>query len=438
MATNLVEKLVEFHGVWLVGHNINDQLLSKIGNECVGKPAMSCKLTLTTSGLSLDKVPIDEKKKRKTHEVSFSQLREICFSSHQPRCLIVIYKDEKAALSIMACTCSEGDVQAIVRTYQEQKKRIQSNRPASVLRTGSLKLNTPTHSATPGSYARTFSFSSSTRPYQNGYSPKNNIEGSRRHFSDGSDVIDGDVFTAPQEAQVVREPAAGHGSSTAFNVGVQTAINDADWDNESNISSSSSLQTLRDDIHSLSEEMHAIKFLLEKTTGISAEEYYRRRDVPGSRPTVTFQHPPTVHPHHNSQPPHHDHDASGAVGYSEVPAASANGKADDDYDLRSISAQTEKKGAGLRYTKKPIPASTSNAYKERVAALRTKSVENGNGSVPSPEATQPAVYNNGFRPRSSSASRTVVSRPIHEVYGARVQQGGSQRKKVVFLAAPHR
>lgn len=221
MATVLVEKLVEFHGVWLVGHNLNDQLLSKITSECVGKPAMSCKLTLTTFCLSLDKVPIDEKKKRKTHEVTFSQLRDICSSSHQPRCLLVIYQNEKAALSIMACTCSEGDVQAVVRSYQEQRKRIQSNRPASVLRTGSLKSNSSNHSVSSGSYARTFSFSSNTRPHQNGYSPMNNLEGSNRHFSDGSDIIDGDVFTALHEPQVVREPATGQGSSEAFNVGIQ-------------------------------------------------------------------------------------------------------------------------------------------------------------------------------------------------------------------------
>lgn len=67
-----------------------------------------------------------------------------------------------------------------------------------------------------------------------------------------------------------------------FSLRFQTFQVDNDVDSAS-IMSETSMQTLKDDYNALNEEMKALKILLEKTTGISAEEYYRRGDLPQPR-----------------------------------------------------------------------------------------------------------------------------------------------------------
>ncbi|CAL1534407.1 unnamed protein product [Lymnaea stagnalis] len=463
----LADKDVLFRGIWGAGYQVSDRLVRSISSEFASKPSRPCKLILTTSGLTLERLPSDDGKTGKLNEIAFSALRDVTSSPYNPSCLLVVYVDAKSHFSVLVCSSDQpDDLGFIQRAFKKHKNWLLQNRPAQSPSQNSTLTQSRVNSHGRGQIAHVYRLNSNEmRPatiLTNGSIISQDRQGSGyRSFSDSSDVNDGDVFMTDEsmlhqgEVRVDREPVdlCKDGHPEAYHVGVQTLLTDRDSDTSSITSSSS----IRDDIHSLSEEMKAIKFLLEKATGISAEEYYRRRDVQGYRHAVAYQPGPKALRAVNFSGVSHENGASGAVN-DEVDHASSvltNGHShiSNDYDLRSISAQTDKSSSILqrsRYAKKPVSVSTSNAYKEKVAALRKRGGPSGaeNGSTSgfgsfsdgqtSPSPNSPKNFGH-MQPRSSdrsaSTSRTTVSKSIEEVYMNRPQRG-SLKKRVIFQAAP--
>lgn len=463
----LAEKSVLFRGIWVAGYQVSDRLVRAISNDFSSKPSSPCKLILTTSGLTLERLPTDDGKTGKLNEIAFTALRDVTSSPYNRSCLLVVYVDAKNQFSVLVCSSERHeDLDLINKSFKDHKNFRLQNRPAQTpSQTSTLRqtrINSFERDPIPNVYRINSAEIHQARAQANGSVVSQDKRGSGyRTYSDSSEVNDTEVFLTDDnrfhhgEVRVDREPVDSNkgGNPGAYNVGVQTHLTDMDSDTSSITSSS----TIRDDLHSLSEEMKAIKFLLEKATGISAEEYYMRRDFQGFRHAVAFQSEPRAMRSVNFSGVSRENGASGAVNDEADHASSVltNGHShlSDEYDLRSIGAQTDKGSSILqrsRYAKKPVSASTSNAYKEKVAALRKRGGPSGgeNGSTggsgffPDSQSQSPATSPKNIGPtpprsigRSASTSRTTVSKSIEEVYMNRPQRG-SLKKRAIFQPSP--
>uniref|UniRef100_A0A2C9KMR0 Uncharacterized protein n=1 Tax=Biomphalaria glabrata TaxID=6526 RepID=A0A2C9KMR0_BIOGL len=440
----LVDKNVNFRGVWCAGERVTEKRIKLIFSEYSSKPSRSCRFQLTSSGLHLELHPTaDGKKGGKMNEISFQNIRDIVYSQQDLSCLLVIYVDPNSTLSVLACSSEHPeDMMSIHKAFLKERYRRQQDGHANW--TLQQRVVVPNGSPLPHNNAL------GARLLQRSNLTSAAKGSSYRSYSE-SDAGDENVFLNEEgllvqrdEIKVDREPIDlnNDGLPEAYHVGIQTIQVDNDVDSAS-IMSETSMQTLKDDYNALNEEMKALKILLEKTTGISAEEYYRRGDLPQPRNRKSVAFEENSHGHRNPSLPQ-ENGASGAI-VDESSTSHGLLAGADDYDRRSISVQTNKSQIALknRYAKNPVSPSVSNAYKEKVAALKKRGgasgSESGTGLTTDGQSLTPAT-----RPlvvkiphgkpllRTMSTGRTTVNRPIEEVYHHR---SGSQKRRIV-IASP--
>lgn len=234
-------------------------------------------------------------------------------------------------------------------------------------------------------------------------------------------------------------------------VGVQAALSDCDSDVESS-ASTMTLQALREELHSLSQEVRDIRDLLQRTGGISTEEYFRRNPGPGSDKYVAV-----LPSGHVSEPPK-GQISEKKVNFAETVRSSPQGVVmvqggqdqdhDLDFDIRSIGMQTEVgPGGGSRYAKRPRNFSPHDHAKIPASYRHPRSSSSTSSGPFSPTAPvspySPSVFSNGgtdfsfnvtkrppphshhelrFRsaslPRGAGLPSSAVVRPIEMVYHA--------------------
>lgn len=435
----LAEKLIQFRGIWLAKYMVKDSLIRAISQDYSSKPARPAMFVLSPSGVTLNVLPTVDGKPGRTVKVSFESLRDITSNRYAPRCLLVVCLDNKNMFSIMVCSAEhESDCRELAAAYTDYRKLLMLNRSHRerqlqqqqhlgvhnwTLRPGAGGSRRQVENEE-GHYSRISSSNynhnhNSNRRGTNSSEIYETLDGmGERLLSDSS--VEGEVFVVPEviihhaEEDLEREVAMA--GSDSYNVGVQTEgelYSDTD-----SIISSTSIRSLREDLQSLSEEMRAIKFLLETSTGISAEEYFRKHELEG-RSTPAAIRGEVKELEGGVKVKSLGNDKNDAAGVSSDSGSFQvhfqNGtseieEGDADYDLRSVGAQTETGGrsstliGGQRYAKRTsaLSSSSSNAYRDRQAAADRK--RGGAGS-----------YHNGGQPRLSSSSSS----------GAGVYAGGS-------------
>ncbi|KAH9502436.1 hypothetical protein Btru_075679 [Bulinus truncatus] len=427
-----METLVQFHGVWCAGDRVSEKLLKSVIADYSSKPFRSCKFFLSTSGLSLELLPTEDGRKGgKLNDIDFKDIKDIIYGQQNAPWLLVIYLDSKRTLSIIACSCqTPEDVLSIHKAYLSIKYSKQQNWQFRLAQQqhGVVNGGAVPNQALRAQLAQRSSLTSAR--HGSSYTSYNDSEVGNGHSINNRDsfLIRQNEFTVGREHIEVNSD----GHPTARHIGVQTLSTDKDHDTAS-IASECSAQNVRDDIQSLSEEMKDIK-LSEQLTGISAEEYHRQGDLSHTknRKTVAFHPTPAVINNHNSltQDSH------------RVQETNRKTHGPDDYDRRSVGAQTER---NRRYAKNPLTPTISSANKDRVAAMRRRGgSESGStltfeGQMSNIGDTSSPMGNAGVRPysgkplmRSLSTGRTTVVRPIEQVYHTRT---GSQKKRTIVVTS---
>ncbi|BFZ04494.1 hypothetical protein BsWGS_07533 [Bradybaena similaris] len=452
----LAKKNIYFHGIWKAGYRVSDKLVKSIANEIGSKPSRLCTLHLTTAGLTLEVPPTNDGKTRKTDHVAFSSLRDISVNMYQRSCLLIIYVDSSNTFSIMTCSHQdERELEDIANAFRRQKnallKSVHPETQSPAAANWTLRQNQASPERNTGFERENYLRSSVSNGV--GHTVVNNEALSKErhavhnrnstHFNTQSIAMndynnDDDVFSVSgpvvvhEPEHLTRIPVEGghHGHSSAFNVEVQTAAYEEDFDVESITSAVSQMSSIKSDAQGAFDDASLSPTL--KYSEISSDQYFNLEHSQGNRLLAEIHPIPrtTTEARHNRRSStgddedwaHEEHAQDGDTHHVVMNGINPGAQT---YHLRSQGTQTINSGKiGRRYAKKQMSRTSSNSYKEKVDALRKRSSSTGPkspnsaasssaGRVPQP-ATRTSV-GPGARQSRSSVADSNVSQSSHPV-----------------------
>ncbi|XP_025092866.1 uncharacterized protein LOC112563250 [Pomacea canaliculata] len=252
--------------------------------------------------------------------IPLTAIRDVTVNRYNPVCLMTFYVDQANRFSALVCECeNEKDAVELARVFRSfQRSKVGDEMPF-LKQPGSLNGQVTVPTLENG-------------PKANGHAGGTTIVSAKHEV-----VVEVEKEHLPQvEVEVNGRPCC--------SVGVQAALSDCDSDVESS-ASTMTLQALREELHSLSQEVRDIRDLLQRTGGISTEEYFRRNPGPGSDKYVAV-----LPSSHVSDPPK-GQISEKKVNFAETVRSSPQGVVmvqggqdqdhDLDFDIRSIGMQTE-------------------------------------------------------------------------------------------------
>lgn len=447
MARVLVEKQVLFSGIWRPRH-LDDEFLRTVSKEFAQKPSAQATWRLSTEGVIILVSQSATGKVGQTDLIPITSIKEVTVNRYNPLCLMTIYVDPNRRFNALVCKCqSEKDAAEIVHDYLYLRKsisgegyRIDLKQPQGINWTlknsqnGQRDVN-----------------ANVTTEVINGHGTGHHPSRQSSLRSQGRSVAPGvGVFAAGrpgervlvevEQEELEREPMRTEEGLQGFNVGVQAELDDHDSDIEST-ASDMSLQSLKDELYSLSTEVREIKKLLARSQGISTEEYFRReQDGPRSSQIVPVKRSVS-------------HDSDGhSSGEKRVNFASDS--EDMDFDIRSVGMQTDK--SRIKYIKRARAGTAPVRYRQ--VPFRPRTDSNASSQAPTnPAMVSPAVsydpnhfsyVNHGHRivhqrrdprltgesgPKGGVPQGGTVMRSIESVY-----QTGPRRKRGQIIVMPQR
>ncbi|KAK7506099.1 hypothetical protein BaRGS_00002821 [Batillaria attramentaria] len=425
MARVLVEKQVLFSGIWRPRHSLDDVFLRTVSKQFLEKPAAQATWRLTNEGLTILASQSESGRQGRTDQIPVTAIKEVTVNRYNPLCLMTLYVDPTRRFNAMVCKCeTEQDASEIMAVFRELQRSLSGEGYR-------IDLKQP----------RGMNWMLKTK--QNGDHHVINGHDGAVGPGIGFNNNHGELVVETEEELLEREELDVDGRHL-YNVGVQAELGDYDSDREST-ASDMSLQSLKDELYSLSSEVRDIKMLLERSTGISTEEYFRRmHDDPSSPRFVPVQRTTSTESEGNES------------GSGEKKVNFAEGE-DVEFDIRSVGMQTDSKGR-WKYQKRNHGGTAPARYKQAYY-YRSRSGSNP-GSPVSPNAPvspalsydgghQFAYVNQGHRivdlrrdPRfgSGSVSRgstvlrgSTVVRPIESVYHVHTPGSRNKRHKIVVM-----
>lgn len=402
---------------------------------------------LTTEGLTILVTQSESGRLGQTDQIPVQAIKEVTLNRYNPLCLMTLYVDPNRRFNALVCRCdSEQDAGHIVQVFQQLQRslsgegyRIDLKQPRGINWTLKTKQNGEGEGGglNNGLHHDDLSANGSVRSRDGGVGFVNN-----NNY--------GEVVVELEQEDLEREALEVDGRP-CFNVGVQAELGGEDDSDRDSTASDMSYQSLKDELIMLSNEVRDIKLLLEQTTGISAEEFFRRQrdpDAPRLLPVKRLL-------------SNESEGAESASSEKRVNFAAPPGEGEDmDFDIRSVGMQTMDKGSRRgKYMKRVRQAFTPSRYQQAHPHSRPGSSsfpQTSPGPVMSPfspvgsKAGPFFTYSlNGQRyvePRrdirhgSVSLSRAslygsggTVVRPIEAVYHAHTQGFRQKRKQVIVL-----
>lgn len=280
MAQVLVEKQVLFCGIWRPRPQafLDDAFLRTVGTQFEAKPGATAKWRLTTVGLTIIVTRSESGKLGQTDQIPVQSLLETTVNRYNPYCLMTTYLDVGKRFSVIVCRCeSTQDARTIVDVFQRLRQSFSGQGYAVDIRRGQGTNWMLKTKGKEGGQEKTgpepLNAGVKNQDGTNGYSGTPSKTTCVSHVSPVRTVL---VAT---EAEKLEREATQVGGRPCFNVGVQTEVREDEPDDLSDresIASDVSYQSMQDEIASLSSEVRDLKLLLEQTTGISAEELFKR------------------------------------------------------------------------------------------------------------------------------------------------------------------
>ncbi|XP_076434743.1 uncharacterized protein LOC143274720 [Babylonia areolata] len=452
MAQVLVDKQVLFSGIWRPHHTVDDAFLRKVSRQFLEKPGVKATWRLTTEGLTLVAQRSTEdgrggggggiggKQQGQTDQIPVQAIKEVTVNRYNPLCLMTIYVDSARRFNALVCRCqSEQDTAHIVQVFRRLQKslsgegyRIDLKQPQGINWTLKTKENGERKDDEDDD-VDDLNKNGDREAAEVAYTQHHH----HHHHHNNNNNSNSEVVVVEVEEETLEREAMDVEGRPCFNVGVQADLGAGDEDTVS-ITSEMSYQSLKEELDTLSNEVRDIKILLEQTTGISAEEFFKRRRDPTASILV-----PVKRSHSEEES-----EGGGVVGmrmgtgsgrpsalggnggeksvnFANVPAY----KDDDeemDFDIRSVGMQTtasssyhssSKRGGG-KYLKRVRQALTPNRYQNQ----RTRS-ESSSSSSSSPSPMSPQ-------------SPTFSSHPGKRAGGGGGGGEGGSSSPSVFFASP--
>lgn len=433
MSAVLIQKKVLFCGIWKPSSRAsNDALLRQISAQFLEKKSLVANYQLCEDGLRLQVIQENGRQgSRKSEKIPFTGIQDISVNRYNPICLMTIYVDAQRRSNYLVCRCeSERDVSQIVLTFRDHKISLvgEGYKIDFVKPQGTNWMLMPKQD----------------NGQMNGHSEMSsdsgdNVDGGRRRevvngMQNGVAGPEHHVKVAVATETFERVPCEIEGRP-GFSVAVQTNFGELDSDGES-MMSSTSYRSLKDELLTLSQEIREIKFLLEKTTGISAAEYFKK----------------DINPNRHDQRKY----VSIPVEEQDLPSPTDSANSADkrvnfnmpDHDIRSFGIQTEKGQRKGYYTKRPGRSDVRAIHVRGNARHRSSSSSSlprspgsigrsgGNDVFDAPSQGR-AVYIRGSEQHGKSGYTTTIERPIEEVYNVYSRNFRSPRKKIVVMPTGH-
>ena len=437
---------------------------------------------LTTEGLTILVTQSESGRQGQTDQIPVHAIREVTVNRYSPLCLMTLYVDPARRFNALVCRChTDEDAANIVQVFRQLQRsqsgegfRIDLKQPRGINWTLKSKHNGEGSSGGGGEGGGInghgedeLSANGSIRSRDGGGGGGGGVG-----FVHNNNNNYGELVVEMEEESLEREALEVDGRS-CFHVGVQAELGPEDDSDRDSTASDVSYQSLKDELVSLSNEVRDIKLLLEQTTGISAEEFFRRQREPGAPRLLLPVKRLLSHESDGAESGTSGGGGGGGGGGGEkrVNFAAPPGDEDMDFDIRSVGMQTADPAGGWRrgkYTKRARhPAFTPPRYQQGPHYPQARSAS---GSYsPSPQASPAASFTspgtfftysyNGQRyadPRrdlrfgSASLSKASLSkaslygsgggggggtvvRPIESVYHAHSSGFRQKRKQVIVL-----
>ncbi|XP_067681549.1 uncharacterized protein [Haliotis asinina] len=265
MSADVIERKAYFVGLWR-GDVVSDNIIRQLRVKSEADKGKKVKIRLSKDGVQIRK-PAMFQASSLFDTYRMSDIFFITVNQQNRSCLLCIVRDLKHKYAILAFRCtSDLDAGLFVQNFKSWK---------SLSRGGNYELKRKQD----GNWTlRNRSASPTRQPLQipNGRPTHFQVNGDVRHVSHTPRHTNhtrmNDITVLPDSGVVTKEQVIMNGRQR-HNIGIQTMSNDIDMDQMSEVSD---VSAFKDELESLSQELREIKFLLEKSTGISVEEHYRR------------------------------------------------------------------------------------------------------------------------------------------------------------------
>ncbi|XP_041348933.1 uncharacterized protein LOC121368318 [Gigantopelta aegis] len=246
-----------FIGMWK-DDVVTDNIIKEVVKRSSADKGRRVKLRLTSEGLLISKPSVFQVS-TKIDSIPIESMYFMTVNKHNPNCLLCIIRDTVHKYNVLAFRCLTAvDAGELVKAF----KSIRGDDMRMMKRDdGNWTLRANSSKSTP----RQMLDIVANKP-TNGVQP--NGDALRGYPPDHHDDVD--PISAEVESVTKGEKLFFKGKSLQ-NIGVQTHLHD-DGDTMSEISDVSSF---KEELDYLSQELREVKYLLEKSTGISAEEHLR-------------------------------------------------------------------------------------------------------------------------------------------------------------------
>ncbi|XP_046581827.1 uncharacterized protein LOC124289265 [Haliotis rubra] len=258
MSADVIERKAYFVGIWR-GDVVSDNIIRQLRVKSEADKGKKVKIRLSKDGVQIRK-PAMFQASSLFDTYRMADIFFMTVNQQNRSCLLCIVRDLKHRYAILAFRCSSDlDAGLFVQNFKSWKSRS---------RGGNYELKRKQD----GNWTLRNRIASPTRqPLQipNGRPAHLPVNGDVRHVNHAPM---NDITVLPDSGAVTKEQVIMNGRQQ-HNIGIQTKSNDIDMDQMSEVSD---VSAFKDELESLSQELREIKFLLEKSTGISVEEHYRR------------------------------------------------------------------------------------------------------------------------------------------------------------------
>ncbi|KAK3084531.1 hypothetical protein FSP39_014821 [Pinctada imbricata] len=289
MATEVAEKKVWYLGSWK-NDVIADNVIRQISTLSREKKGTKVKVQLAGDGLRVLRSNLIQGKTL-TDFIPIQNLYYMTVNQHYPECLLVIAKDRNQKYQILAFRCTNGlDAGYLIQSLQTIRRRFRpgegynfeftqkeggnwtlrskpamhDKRQLKTIVDMKADGNVRTNGVVQVEKTQDVRTSTVTRPSVDVNSNKTNVEIHVAKSQHSPPVVKEKVF---------REEVYLDGI-TQHNIGIQAIGRSGEGVPDNVSEASDSNQSFQSELNYLSNELREIKFMLEKSTGISAEEYH--------------------------------------------------------------------------------------------------------------------------------------------------------------------
>ncbi|XP_071092982.1 uncharacterized protein [Haliotis cracherodii] len=258
MSADVLERKAYFVGVWR-GDVVSDNIIRQLRVKSEADKGKKVKIRLSKDGVQIRK-PAMFQSSSLFDTYRMADIFFMTVNQQNRSCLLCIVRDVKHKYAILAFRCSSDlDAGLFVQHFKSWKSRSRGgNYEMKRKQDGNWTLRN--RSAPP---------TRQLLQIPNGKPAHLPVNGDVRHVNHAPM---NDITLLPDPEGVTKEEVFLRGRPQ-HNIGIQTKSNDIDMDQMSEVSD---VSAFKDELESLSQELREIKFLLEKSTGISVEEHFRR------------------------------------------------------------------------------------------------------------------------------------------------------------------